>query len=89
MRVNGVSEDDRRDRGNNVPGSQIMNDTYDYAMGLGPLASNSLPGACQPTVPPSASFYRIEPLVWMGDRHRCSRLYVTRFRVETPEGQTP
>ena len=50
MRANGVSEDDRRDRGNYAPGSQVMNSTYDYVTGLGPLASNSLPGACQPTV---------------------------------------
>ena len=50
MRANGVSEDDRRDRGNYAPRSQVMNDTYDYATGLGPLASKSLPGACQPTV---------------------------------------
>lgn len=50
MRANGASEDDRRDRGNYAPGSQVMNSTYDYVTGLGPLASNSLPGACQPTV---------------------------------------
>ena len=51
MRANGVvSEDDRRDRGNYAPGSQVMNDTYDYAVGLGPLASNDLPGAVQPTI---------------------------------------
>ena len=50
MRANGVSEDDRRDRGNYAPGSQVMNDTYDYATGLGPLASNDLPGAVQPTI---------------------------------------
>ena len=50
MRANGVSEDDKRDRGNYAPGSQVMNDTYDYAIGLGPLASNDLPGAMQPTV---------------------------------------
>ena len=50
MRANGVSEDDRRDRGNYAPGSQVMNNTYDYVTGLGPLASNSLPGACQPTL---------------------------------------
>ena len=50
MRANGASEDDRRDRGNYAPGSQVMNTTYDYSTGLGPLASNSLPGAQQPTV---------------------------------------
>ena len=50
MRANGASEGDRRDRGNYAPGSQVMNSTYDYVTGLGPLASNSLPGACQPTV---------------------------------------
>ena len=50
MRANGVSEDDRRDRGNYAPGSQVMNSTYDYATGLGPLASNSLLGAQIPTI---------------------------------------
>ncbi len=50
MRANGVSEDDRRDRGNYAPGSQVMNNTYDYVTGLGPLASNSLPGAQPPTI---------------------------------------
>ena len=50
MRVNGMSEDDRRDRGNYAPGSQVMNTTYDYVKGLGPLVSNSSPGACEPTV---------------------------------------
>ena len=50
MRANGVSEDDRCDRGNYAPGSQDMNETYDYAIGLGPLASNDLPGAMQPTI---------------------------------------
>ena len=44
MRAQGASEDDRRDRGNYAPGSQVMNQTYDYATGLGPLASNSLEG---------------------------------------------
>ena len=50
MRANGASEDDRRDRGNYAPGSQVMNTTYDYVTGLGPLAPNSLLGAQQPTV---------------------------------------
>ena len=44
MRSAGVSEDDRRDRGNYAPGSQVMNDTYDYSSGMGPLAANSLEG---------------------------------------------
>jgi hypothetical protein len=50
MRANGASEDDRRDRGNYAPGSQVMHNTYDYATGLGPLASNGLPGALPPTL---------------------------------------
>ena len=50
MRANGASEDDRRDRGNYAPGSQVMHSTYDYATGLGPLASNSLPSAQLPTI---------------------------------------
>ena len=50
MRANGASEDDRRDRGNYAPGSQVMHTTYDYVTGLGPLASNSLPGAQQPII---------------------------------------
>ncbi len=44
MRALGASEDDRRDRGNYAPNSQVMNTTYDYATGLGPLAANSLVG---------------------------------------------
>jgi hypothetical protein len=44
MRAQGATEDDRRDRGNYAVGSQVMNQTYDYASGLGPLASNSLKG---------------------------------------------
>ena len=44
MRATGATEEDRRDRGNYSAGSQVMNQTYDYAVGLGPLASNSLPG---------------------------------------------
>ena len=50
MRALGASEDDRRDRGNYAPGSQVMNNTYDYATGLGPLASNSLVGGYKPTL---------------------------------------
>ena len=34
MRSLGSSEDDRRDRGNYAPGSQVMNNTYDYASGI-------------------------------------------------------
>ena len=48
MRATGATEDDRRDRGNYAPGSQVMNSTYDYAIGLGPLASNSLTGGYRP-----------------------------------------
>lgn len=50
MRANGASEDDQRDRGNYASGSQVMHSTYDYATGLGPLASNSLPGAQLPAI---------------------------------------
>ena len=50
MRALGASEDDRRDRENYAPGSQVMNNTYDYATGLGPLASNSLVGGYKPTL---------------------------------------
>ena len=50
MRANSATEDDRRDRGNYAPGSQVMHSTYDYATGHGPLASNGLPGAQQPTI---------------------------------------
>ena len=50
MRALGVSEDDRRDRGNYAPGSQVMNSTYDYADGLGPSAANSLGGGYKPTL---------------------------------------
>ena len=60
MRANGASEDDRRDRGNYAPGSEVMNSTYDYATGLGPLASNSLPNAQQPTI---TDLQRILPAV--------------------------
>ena len=44
MHAAGATEEDRRDRGNYAPGSQVMNLTYDYASGLGPLAANSLIG---------------------------------------------
>ena len=44
MHAAGATEEDRRDRGNYAPGSQVMNLTYDYASGLGPLAANSLTG---------------------------------------------
>ena len=50
MRASGATEEDRRDRGNYAPGSQVMNLTYDYATGLGPLASNSLVGGRKPTI---------------------------------------
>jgi hypothetical protein len=50
MRAQGVTEDDRRDRGNYAAGSQVMNLTYDYATGLGPLASNGLEGGREPTL---------------------------------------
>ena len=50
MRSLGASEDDRRDRGNYVPNSQVMNNTYDYGTGLGPLGSNRLTGGYKPTV---------------------------------------
>ena len=48
MRALWSSEDDRRDRGNYAPGSQVMNNTYDYASGMGPLAANSLTGGYKP-----------------------------------------
>jgi hypothetical protein len=44
LRAQGASEDDRRERGNYTAGSTAMNSVYDYATGLGPLASNSLEG---------------------------------------------
>ena len=50
MRSLGASEDDRRDRGNYAPNSQVMNLTYDYSAGIGPLASNSLVGGYKPTI---------------------------------------
>lgn len=50
MRALGASEDDRRDRGNYAPGSQVMNSTYDYADGMGPSAANSLGGGYKPTI---------------------------------------
>ena len=50
MRSLGASEDDRRDRGNYAPNSQVMNLTYDYSAGIGPLASNSVVGGYKPTI---------------------------------------
>ena len=50
MRCLGTSEEDRRDRGNYVANSQVMNLTYDYGAGIGPLASNSLVDGHKPTV---------------------------------------
>jgi hypothetical protein len=44
MRAQESTEEDRRDRGNYSAGSQVMNNTYDYATGLEPLGSNSLEG---------------------------------------------
>jgi hypothetical protein len=44
MQAQGAAEDDRRDRGNYAAGSSVINNVYDYEMGLGPLASNSLEG---------------------------------------------
>ena len=50
MRSLSASEDDRRDRGNYAPNSQVKNLTYDYGAGIGPLASISLVGGHKPTV---------------------------------------
>lgn len=50
MRATGASEDDRRDRGGYAPNSQLMHSTYDYATGLGPLASSGLSNAVAPGV---------------------------------------
>ena len=50
MRALGASEDDRRDRGKWAPGSQVMNNTYNYGIGLEPLAADSLPGGYWPSV---------------------------------------
>lgn len=60
MRYLGASEDDRRDRGGYAANSQVMNCTYDYATGLGPLAANSLPAGRRTTV---ASLQRLIPAV--------------------------
>ena len=59
MRSAGVSEDDRRDRGNYAPGSQVMNDTYNYSSGMGPLAANSLEGGRKVSV---SDIQRLIPL---------------------------
>ena len=48
MRMLGSSEADRRDRGGYSAKSSVMNDTYDYGTGLGPLACQSLQGGSQP-----------------------------------------
>ncbi len=76
MRSSGVSEDDRRDRCNYAPGSQVMNTTYDFVGDVGPLASNSITGARKPTI---NVFYRLstqhadlELMVRIGERHRTS-----------------
>ena len=50
MRSLGASNNDRRDRGNYAPNFQVMNVTYDYGAGIGPLASNSLVGGHKPTI---------------------------------------
>jgi hypothetical protein len=50
MRAQGATEDDRRDRGSYAAGSQVMHTTYDYATGLGPLASNELDRGREPTL---------------------------------------
>ena len=50
MRAAGASEDDRRDRTGHAPGSQLINTTYDFAPGRGPLAANSLVGGRRPTI---------------------------------------
>lgn len=50
MRAQGNTEGDRRDRGNYSAGSQVMNTTYDYGTGLGPLVSNAFAGGYGPTV---------------------------------------
>jgi hypothetical protein len=44
MRAQGVTEDDRRDRGNYAAGSQVMNTTYDYATVLGITFGVEQPG---------------------------------------------
>lgn len=44
----GSSDEDNWDRGSYAPGPQVMNNTYDYATGLGPLAANSLEGGYKP-----------------------------------------
>jgi hypothetical protein len=50
MRAQGVTEDDRRDRWNYAAGSQVINKTYDYATGLGPLASSNFEEGHEPTL---------------------------------------
>jgi hypothetical protein len=44
LRVQGTTEDDRRNKGNYSAGYNVMNSTYGYVTGLGPLGSNSLEG---------------------------------------------
>jgi hypothetical protein len=44
MHAQCTTEEDRWDRGNYSAGSQVMNMTYGYASGLGPLGSSSLEG---------------------------------------------
>ena len=50
MRILGSTEADRRDRGGFSFKSPVMDETYDYGMGLGPLACQRLTGGCQPDV---------------------------------------
>ena len=89
MRASGATEDDRRDRGNYAPGSQVMNQTYDYATGLGPLAANSLSGGYQPSIAdvqrllPAkrgsvAPVEYVMPMVNAGEGHRIPKLVGTR-----------
>lgn len=61
MRSLGSSKDDRRDRGNYTPGFQIINNTLDYASGIGPLAVNGLKGGHKPDL---SDLKRLIPAVY-------------------------
>ena len=50
MRALGASEDDRRDRGNYAASSTVMAESYEYAIGPGPLACEALEGGYLPTM---------------------------------------
>ena len=50
MGAQGMSVDDRLDRGNYAPNSQVMSLVYDQSMDLGPLGSNSSEGGHKPDV---------------------------------------